>query len=118
MVVSKPTRLFLPFRKYLENREASLAMRLPPFLALGVPELDRCQSCPCHGQIRGVEDITRLAVDISRAIAKTENLKGRELAASHGLDMITAEIILPNIPQVHGDEFGSAFLAHGESGVI
>jgi hypothetical protein len=77
-LIAKPHGLV---RTYLKNSKSSLTMRLSPLLALWVPELDRAQAGPRHAEIRGVEDIARLAVHVDGAVPIAEDLQSSEFTA-------------------------------------
>ena len=89
-------------------------MRLPPLLALGIPEFDGSEACSSHANVRDIKHIAGHTVHVDRAITETEDLQSLEFAASSGLASI-AKRTFPAAgwfisPQVHGDQLSTAFL--------
>ena len=77
----------------LEDGVARLHVDLSPFPAPRVPEFQRHDARPRHGQVAGVEDVAGFAVHVDRAVAEAEDLEEGEVAG-----------------EGHGDAFGAAFL--------
>ena len=57
-----------------------MAVRLPPFLALGVPHLERGKTSAGHAEIGCIKDVASFTVDVLRSIPKAENLERSKLA--------------------------------------
>lgn len=116
--VVKLAEVILGLKEALENGETSLAVSLSPFLALGIPHLERGETSTGHGKVRCIEDIASFIVNILRTVAEAEDLEDRELAAQmHGNQLSTALFVRSSNASKYGTP-GLAWLVPCRDGLV
>jgi len=99
MLVIEDAEIILSLQEGFQDGEARLHVYLAPLVALRIPAFHREHAGARHGEVGGVEDIARFAMDIDGAVAVTEDGEEGEFAG-----------------EGHGDAFGAAFLVGAGGG--